>query len=121
MMLGVLFSEGCIRSKEEMTMIYVIATVTLNAEKREPFLEIFRRNIPNVKAEKGCVMYEPTVDVDSGMPIQGELRNDVVTIVEAWESLDALREHAKSPHMLAYREQVKDMVNALSLQVLESA
>jgi quinol monooxygenase YgiN len=100
-------------------MIYVIATIELKSGCREAFLDIFHRNIPNVKAEKGCIRYEPTVDVDSGLPVQIGLRDDVVTIVEAWEDLDALQAHLKTPHMAAYREEVKDLVNQVSLQVLK--
>lgn len=102
-------------------MIYVIATIDLKEGRKGAFLEIFHRNIPNVKAEKGCINYEPTVDVDSGLPIQIGLREDVVTIVEAWENLDALQAHLKMPHMAAYREEVKDLVNQVSLQVLETS
>ena len=100
-------------------MIYVIATIDLKDGCKEAFLDIFHRNIPNVKAEKGCITYEPTVDVDSGLPIQIGMREDVVTIVEAWENLDALQAHLKMPHMEAYREEVKDLVNQVSLQVLK--
>ena len=45
----------------------------------------------------------------------------MVTIVEAWESVDALRAHLKAPHMLTYREQVKDLVKEIKIQVLEPA
>ncbi len=102
-------------------MIYVIATIELKADCKDPYLNILRRNIPNVKAEKGCLTYEPTVDCDSGLPIQGGLRGNVVTIVEAWESLEALLAHLNTPHMLAYREEVKDLVNQVTIQVLQPA
>jgi len=104
----------------EANMIYVIATIDLKPGCREDFLNIFRRNIPNVKTEKGCVLYQPTVDTDSGIPIQGELRENVVTIVEGWESLDHLQIHLKAPHMAAYREEAKEFVNQVSLQVLQA-
>jgi quinol monooxygenase YgiN len=47
------------------------------------------------------------------------LRDNVVTIVEQWESLDHLRAHMAAPHMATYREIVKDIVKGASLQVLE--
>ena len=100
-------------------MIYVIATIDLKEGCKGAFLDIFHRNIPNVKAEKGCIIYEPTVDLDSGLPIQIGMREEVVTIVEAWENLDALQAHLNMPHMAAYREEVKDLVNQVSLQVLQ--
>jgi quinol monooxygenase YgiN len=39
--------------------------------------------------------------------------------VEAWESLDDLHRHLKAPHMATYREEVKDLVKQVSLQVLQ--
>lgn len=99
-------------------MIYVIATIECNPGSREAYLEIFRKNIPHVKAEKGCRLYEPTVDIDSGLSVQGSLRENVVTIVESWESVEALHEHFKAPHMLTYREAVKDLVKEVRIQVV---
>ncbi|MBS1239088.1 MAG: quinol monooxygenase, partial [Deltaproteobacteria bacterium] len=74
-----------------------------------------------VLAEKGCVAYVPAVDVESGIPVQVDLRPDVVTLVEAWESLADLQAHLKAPHMLAYREKVKDIVKNISLHVMTPA
>jgi quinol monooxygenase YgiN len=35
--------------------------------------------------------------------------------------VEALRAHLKTPHMLAYREKVKDIVEVLSIKVLKEA
>lgn len=102
-------------------MIHVIASITVRPGKREAFVAIFKANVPNVLAEDGCVSYAPTIDLETGLPPQVPLRDHVVTIVEAWESLDHLRAHLKAPHMLAYKEQVKDLVESVSLQVLQPA
>ena len=102
-------------------MIHVIATIELNPGKRDAFLEAFHRNIPNVKAEDGYIAYEPTIDVDTDIPVQEKTGENVVTIVEAWESLDALNAHLKAPHMLTYREEVKDFVKKVSIRVLQPA
>ena len=82
------------------------------------FVEIFKSNVPNVREERGCIEYFPTVDIDADLPPQS-LDENVVTIIEKWESLDALRDHLKAPHMLSYKEKVKDMVEDLSLKVLK--
>jgi len=100
-------------------MIHVIATIRLKPGCREDYLKILSDNVPKVKGEDGCLAYEPAVDVDSGLPVQGPIRPDVVTIVEAWQSLDALRAHLKTAHMAAYREAVKDYVTDLTVQVLQ--
>jgi quinol monooxygenase YgiN len=103
-----------------MKMISVIASIRVKAGKRSEFLQIFKANLPKVRQEKGCVEYFPAVDVDSGLPLQ-TLDENMVTIIEKWESLEALRNHLTTPHMLAYREKVKDIVEGLSLKVLQEA
>ena len=100
-----------------MSEVSVVASVQVKPGQVEAFLEIFRANVPNVLAEDGCLEYAPAVDVDSGMAAQ-ELAPEIVTILERWASLDALKAHAVAPHMLAYREQVKELVEGDSLKVL---
>lgn len=102
-------------------MVHVIAAIELQEGTREAFLAVFKANVPNVLAEAGCIRYEPTVDVDSGIPAQGGVRANSVTIVEAWESLGHLKAHLAAPHMATYREKVKGMVRGVSLQVLGPA
>jgi quinol monooxygenase YgiN len=47
---------------------------------------------------------------------------NVVTVIEKWESLDALRNHLVTPHMKAFFEKRKDMVEGGSLlKVLQEA
>jgi quinol monooxygenase YgiN len=55
------------------------------------------------------------------LPAQVPLRPDVVTVVERWDSLDDLRAHLQAPHMLEYRQRVKDLVAGVRLQILEPA
>jgi quinol monooxygenase YgiN len=100
-------------------MIYVVATIEVKPGKREPFLAEFHRNMPNVRAEKGCIEYGPTVDLKTDIKAQIPLRENTVTIVEKWESLQALQAHLQAPHMGEYRERVKGIVAGLTLQVLE--
>ena len=100
-------------------MIAVIATIELADGTRELFLKEFRRLVPAVRAEEGCIEYVPSVDVDSGLPAQPQLRSDVVTVLEKWADLDALQQHLQAPHMLKYREIVKDWVRGVTLHVHE--
>ena len=100
-------------------MIYVIATIEVKAGKREAFLAEFHKNMPNVRAEKGCIEYGPAVDATTDIKAQMALRENVVTIVEKWESLQALHAHLAAPHMAVYRERVKDLVVGVTLQILD--
>lgn len=100
-------------------MIHVIATVEVVPGQREAFLAEFRRVVPLVLAESGCLEYGPTLDVPTEIPVQIAPRAEVVTILEKWESLDALRAHLASPHMQEYRVKVKTLVARVQLQVLQ--
>ena len=101
-------------------MISVIASVRVKAGSVSEFLDIFNANLPNVHEEKGCIEYFPAVDIRADLPPQ-LLDENVVTVIEKWDSLQALRDHLQAPHMLAYREKVKDIVEEVSLKVLEPA
>ena len=101
-------------------MIQVIASIRVKSGKLAEFLEIFKANVPAVRQETGCLEYFPAVDVDTGL--QPQVRDaNLVTIIEKWESVQALQDHLQTPHMLSYREQVKDLVEDLSLKVLQEA
>jgi quinol monooxygenase YgiN len=100
-------------------MIHVIATIELKPDCRDEYLKILSENVPNVRAEDGCLAYEPTIDIESGLPIKSEIRDQVVTIIEAWETLEALHAHLKTEHMAAYRDAVQDYVTGLSVRVLK--
>ena len=102
-------------------MIHVIASVRVKTGMLDQFLELFKSTARHVKEEKGCIQYIPAVDIASGLPPQ-ILDANVVTIIEKWESLDALRNHLVTPHMKAFFEKRKDMVEGGSLlKVLQEA
>jgi quinol monooxygenase YgiN len=102
-------------------MIHVIAEIQIADRKVPKFLAEFHAIVPAVLAEDGCIEYGPTVDVDAGLPRQVAHRPSVVTVVEKWESLEHLNAHLVAPHMLEYREQVKDFVLGAELRILEPA
>lgn len=102
-------------------MIHVLATITLAPGTREKFLAEFRKNMPNVHAEQGCVEYAPAIDAVTDLPAQSKIGADTVIIVEKWASLDALKAHMKAPHMAAYSAQVKDYVRGRDIKILSPA
>jgi len=102
-------------------MIHVIATIQIHPGRRDAFLAEFHRLVPHVLAEAGCIEYGPTVDVASGVAIQGPVREDVAVIIEKWASLEALKAHFQAPHMATYREAVKDLVVGVQLQIVQPA
>lgn len=102
-------------------MIFVIADIDVTPGKREEFLAAFRQLVPQVLAEDGCIEYGPTIDVETNNDAQSATSVDRVTVVEKWESLDALESHLIAPHMMEYRKQVSGLVTSVALKVLEPA
>lgn len=101
-------------------MINVLATVQIKPGARGEFLGHFNEIIPAVRNENGCIEYFPAIDVEAGLDVQS-LDSDSVTVIEKWESLEALYAHLKAPHMVAYKQKVKDLVVNLSLKILTDA
>ncbi|MCT4627881.1 putative quinol monooxygenase [Halodesulfovibrio sp.] len=101
-------------------MIRVIASVKVKEGKLQEFLAIFNANIPSVLEEDGCIEYVPTVDVATSLDSQ-QVDNQLVTIIEKWESVEALEAHLKAPHMVEYVNAVSDIVEDVALKVLQDA
>jgi quinol monooxygenase YgiN len=99
-------------------VVHVIAIITAKPGMREKILEAFRANMPAVHAEDGCVEYVPTTDA-GGSP--AKFGDDTFVVVEKWETADALKAHAASPHMAAYAAKVKDMIATRVIHVLTPA
>jgi quinol monooxygenase YgiN len=95
-----------------------MAVITAKAGMRDKILEVFRANVPAVRAEKGCIEYQATIDAEGVGSLQTRLGQDTFVVVEKWESLDALKAHAAAPHMAAYAAKVKDMIASRVIHVL---
>ena len=102
-------------------MISVVATIETEPQRRADVLEQFARIVPLVRAEAGCLSYTPSIDLITNIEAQIEQRENVITVVEQWESLEALEMHLMAPHMLEFRRAVKNLVTSVSLQILEPA
>lgn len=102
-------------------MIHVIATVETAPGRREDFLAAFAELVPDVRAEQGCLEYGPATDLATTIADQPAPRENVVTVVEKWDNVEALRKHLEAPHMARYRRTVKDLVLGVSIRVLEPA
>ena len=102
-------------------MIHVIAVITAKPGQRAAILEAFRANVPNVRAEKGCIEYGAALDADPALPIQTPYGPETFLVIEKWESLDALKAHAAAPHMAAYAAKTRDLIASRVIHVLTPA
>jgi len=101
-------------------MIHVIASVRVKPGKRQELLDLFKVNLPKVKEEKGCIQYFPAVDVVTGLPPQS-LDQNMVTVIETWESVEALKDHLGTPHMAAFFEKERPLVEGSTIKILQEA
>jgi len=99
-------------------MIHVIAILTAQPGKRDIVLKEFRANVPNVRAEQGCIEYGAAVDADPAASFQKKFGSDTFVVIEKWESMEALKAHAVAPHMKAYADKVKDMLASRTIHIL---
>lgn len=108
--------------RHEFAMIHVIATIEIAPGRRDDFLAAFHEIVPEVRAEDGCIEYGPAIDqaVTIGNP-PAIPRDDVVTVIEKWSSVEALLKHHVAPHMQRYGRTVKEIVKRVEIRVLEPA
>jgi quinol monooxygenase YgiN len=107
--------------REGRALIHVLAIITTKPGQREAVLREFHANIPNVRAEQGCIEYGPTIDAEGVGAVQTPLGPDSFVVIEKWESLDALRAHGAAPHMKEYAARTKDMTASRVIHVLSPA
>jgi len=102
-------------------MIHVLAVITAKPDLRESILKEFRANVPNVKAENGCIEYGAAIDAENALGFQTRYGADTFVVVEKWDSMDALKAHAAAPHMAAYGARTKEMIASRVIHILSPA
>lgn len=102
-------------------MIHVLAIVTAKPGMRGAILEAFRANVPNVRAESGCIEYGAAIDAESAPAFQTGYGPDTFVVVEKWASMDALRAHAAAPHMATYAAKTKEFIASRVIHILSPA
>jgi len=99
-------------------MIHVVAVLTARPGMRDAVLKEFRANVPNVRAEKGCIEYGAAIDADPGPSFAAKYGADSFIVIEKWADLAALNAHAAAPHMKAYAAKIKDLMANRAVYVL---
>ncbi len=102
-------------------MISVLATIETVEGRRDEFLKIFKELVPKVLAEEGCVEYGPWVDVPNSIIDPPAIRENVVMVIEKWESLEALQAHIETPHVVEFLQAIDGLRVGISLQILGPA
>ncbi len=101
-------------------MIHVIASIFIKDKKMADVLKIYETFAPQVNQEEGCLLYLPTIDCKTDIATQVQAGN-IVTVIEKWESMAAFKKHLAAPHVVEFRENIKEIVEKVSIKVLKSA
>ena len=101
-------------------MIHVVAKINVGEGQRDALVALFKDVVAEVRAEQGCIEYVPTIDAAADMDGQAT-DGCAVTVIEKWESIEALKAHLATPHMGAFFGQAEPMIQGIDLQVLEDA
>lgn len=100
-------------------MVHVIVRFEIKEGSLEHFVKVFSQVLPDVRAEQGCIQYEPTVDLtDPDVTLPATPHPNTMTLIEKWESVDALKAHLVAEHMTEHRLRVKDMIKSTEIQLL---
>ncbi|MDR1571574.1 MAG: antibiotic biosynthesis monooxygenase [Clostridiales Family XIII bacterium] len=81
--------------------VKVVARERLQSGKKDAALEIFREMVELTRKEKGCIAYSLHESAEDP---------DVIAMIEAWESQEALKAHLESEHFKRLIPQVGALV-----------
>jgi quinol monooxygenase YgiN len=84
-----------------MDKYYIVATVYPKAGKADAVRAEILGIIPEVRKEKGCLRYDLHVLKDGGSSFM---------FYEIWEDRAAFEAHGATPHMMSYRERIRDLL-----------
>jgi quinol monooxygenase YgiN len=90
-------------------MIFVLATLTVNAAEREAFTEAAHAVIEATRKETGCLRYDLTGSITDPLTF---------VFVEQWESRDALDAHFGTPHLQHWRKLCERFLASRRVEVI---
>lgn len=93
-----------------MSVIRIVAEILLKPGCRQDLMPIFHALTAGSRAEAGNVEYELTEHLENP---------DHLFVIETWASADAIAEHAKMPHFLAYRKAIEGKVEHMAVNRLK--
>jgi len=102
-------------------MIRVVAIVTAQPGRREELLTAFRELVPIVRAEEGCIEYQPAIDAEGFGAAQAKIGPDTFVVIETWADADALKAHGVAPHMKDYGRRTRDLTASVVVHMLAPA
>lgn len=82
-------------------MIKVVAKNCIQEGKLKEILELYKELVEKTIVEPGCIKYELYQDINNPR---------ILTMIEEWESIEALGAHEKKEHFVRIFPMLKDLV-----------
>lgn len=82
-------------------MIKVVAKNYIQEGKFEDILDLYKELVEKTIKEPGCIKYELFQDINNPR---------ILTMIEEWESIEALDSHEKTEHFVRIFPLLKDLV-----------
>ncbi len=89
------------RPKAPPAMIHVCAPAVIKPQFQKEYLAILEELAPRVRREPGCLRYTPCVE-------EG-IEGTTVTMIETWESREALESHLAGENIAWFRQKIQGM------------
>ena len=101
-------------------MLNLVVTMHIKPGHMAAFLAVCAELRPQVLQEPGCRGYDYLRDVAVTLHRPTPVDPDRITLLECWESIEALRAHMETPHMRAAGAKLKDLRESVELRVTEA-
>jgi len=99
-------------------MIQIVATLVAKPGLRAEVLRLFQSTAPVVRAESGCIEYAAFVDLAGFGPSQTLYGDDTFVVIEKWSNSDALKAHARAPHLVTLMSKLKEKIASQTIHIL---
>jgi quinol monooxygenase YgiN len=99
-------------------MIHIVAVLTAKNGHRAGLLAAFTAIVPAVRAEPGCIEYQPVVDLDSSAAKFGA---DAVVVIEKWQDQAALDAHNTGAALQGFLAASKHLLAQADVYLLQGA
>jgi quinol monooxygenase YgiN len=99
-------------------MIHIVAVLTAKIGHRAGLQAALDSVVPAVRAEPGCLEYQPVVDADHSPAKFGA---DTLVVIEKWHDRDALDGHNAGEPLAEFREKAKHLLAQADVYVLQEA
>ena len=100
-------------------MLNLIVTMRIKPGHMDAFLAVCAELRPQVLREPGCRGYDYLRDVAVTLHRPTPVDPDCITLLERWDSIEALQAHMETPHMRAAGARLKDLRESVELRVTE--